>query len=107
MPGVTFALNGTTYCVLPENEAKWRAEADKAAKPYRRRRITAGPRSFPWFQPGMTTGEYIAWFKKHGGAGPLLIGETWPGWNRTAPMLDPSMPECIEWEATDATGSLK
>lgn len=100
-PRVTFTVKGTTYRVLPENEAKRRAEAAKAAKPYRKRPVTVEPRRFPRFTPGMTTGDYIAQFAAFGGAGPLLVDQTWPGWSRTAPMLDPSIPECVEWEAVE------
>ena len=53
---VTFTLETTVYKVQPENEAKRRAEAGRADKPYRKRRITAGPRRFPKFRPGMTNG---------------------------------------------------
>jgi hypothetical protein len=98
---VTFAVKGTSYRVRPENEATWRAEAAKAAKPYRKRRITLGPRKFPRFIPGMTTGDYIAQFNAYGGAGPLLVDGAWPGWGHVAPMLDPSMPECVESEAEE------
>lgn len=111
---VTFTLHGTTYRVQPENEAKWRAEAEKAAKPYRKRRITAGSRQFPAFVPGMTTGAYIEAYRarntvKADGwrrqnvvcvAAPL-VDDTWPGWHHVAPVLDPSIPECFEWEAEE------
>lgn len=96
----------TRYTVQPENEAKVRALIAKAVNPCRKRRMHADTsRVYPRFKPGMTTGEYIAAYggQRPPGApsAPVLIDKTWPGWDRPAPMLDPSMPKCVEWEAAE------
>lgn len=98
-PRLVITQGTTLYRIQPENEGKVRAAIAKAIKPYRKRVLTAH-RVFPKFKPGMTTGLYIALYRL-GSETNALIDEAWSGWHRVAPMLDPSIPECVEWEAEE------
>jgi hypothetical protein len=94
---IEFTHATTRYTVKPENAQEYRRLAANPPKIKRKvdRNHDAMRRSYPIFEPGMTTDDYVSQFN---GLNSRLLLTPWNYDNVSgvAPMLDPSIPEVLE-----------
>ena len=94
---IEFTHATTRYTVKPENAQEYRRLAAKPPAIKRKvdRNHDAMRRSYPIFEPGMTTDDYVSLFI---GLNSRLLLTPWNYDNVSgvAPMLDPSIPEVLE-----------
>ena len=100
---IEFTHATTRYKCNPENA---QAIRDALAKPKKHKPVALSSvnlkRSYPAFEQGMSTAEYVAQF--NGLNSRLLhhgIEHGCPNYHKPAPMLDASIPECVEDENPD------
>jgi hypothetical protein len=94
----TFTHDSTRYTVKPENAQAYRAALEKPKK-YKPEALSSInlKRSYPAFEIGMSTAEYVTHFNglnsrlmHHG------IEHGCLNYHKPAPMLDAAFPECVE-----------
>jgi hypothetical protein len=94
---IEFTHATTRYTVKPENAQEYRRLAAKPPAIKRKvdRNHDAMRRSYPIFEPGMTTDDYVSLFN---GLNSRLLLTPWNYDNVSgvAPMLDPTQPEVLE-----------
>jgi hypothetical protein len=94
---IEFTHATTRYTVKPENAQEYRRLAAKPPAVKRKvdRNHDAMRRSYPIFEPGMTTDDYVSLFN---GLNSRLLLTPWNYDNVSgvAPMLDPTQPEVLE-----------
>lgn len=100
---IEFTHATTRFKVQPQNAQTIR---DALAKPEKHKPVALSSvnlkRSYPAFKPGMSTAEYVAQF--NGLNSRLLhhgIEHGCSNYHNPAPMLDPSIPECVEDDNPD------
>ena len=100
---IEFTHATTRYTVKPENAQAMR---DALAKPKKHKLVALSSinlkRDYPAFEQGMSTAEYVAAFAGLNSRTMLLgIEHGCPNYHKPAPMLDASIPECVEDENPD------
>jgi len=100
---INFTHESTRYTVKPENA---QAIRDTLAKPKKHKPEALSSvnlkRSYPAFEIGMSTAEYVAQFNGLNSRTMLLgIEHDCANYHKPAPMFDASIPECVEDENPD------
>lgn len=97
---IQFTHEGTRYTCKPETALKLR---ELLAKPKKHKPAAhaAVKRSFPTFVQGMTTAEYVALFNSQMDNLFKPFPLSCENYHKPAPMLDPSIPDCVEDENPD------
>lgn len=92
---IQFTHESTRYTCNPETAPKIRA---LLAKPKKHKPEAFKPirRDYPEFRAGMSTADYVALFNiQHQNVQHKIVHEC-PNYHKPAPMLDASIPECVE-----------
>jgi len=99
---IEFTHATTRYTVKPENAQAMR---DALAKPKKHKILALSStnlkRSYPEFFSGMSTAEYVRIFNIQFDKYQRPIEHGCPNYHKPAPMLDASIPECVEDENPD------
>jgi hypothetical protein len=99
---INFTHESTRYTVKPENA---QAIRDTLAKPKKHKPVALSStnlkRSYPEFFSGMSTADYVRVFNIQFDGMQHKIKHECPNYHAPAPMLDASIPECVEDENPD------
>lgn len=94
---IEFTHESTKYRVKPENASGYRAAL---AKPKKHKPLALGSknliRDYPVFYAGMSTSDYLSIFNLQFDGIQHKIVHGCENYYKPAPMLDPSIPECVE-----------
>lgn len=92
---IQFTHETTRYTVKPETALKLRALLDKPKK-HKFIGLTPVKRDYPVFYQGMSTSDYVSLFNRQFDGVQHKITHECPRYHMPAPMLDGSIPECVE-----------
>jgi hypothetical protein len=99
---IEFTHATTRYTVKPENA---QAIRKALAKPKKHKPVALSSvnlkRAYPAFEPGMSTANYVSLFNTQFDGMQHKIKHGCPNYHNSAPMLDPSIPECVEDDNPD------
>ena len=92
---IQFTHESTRYTCKPETAPKLRA---LLAKPKKHKPEAFKPirRDYPKFKAGMSTADYVALFNRQFDNVQHKVQHDCPRYHMPAPMLDASIPECVE-----------